>query len=108
MATCTSACSSCCRFLLSHIYLLFMKAGGWGLGPSSLLHSSAKLGLILEWSWDLKTNNEHIRTTEKHAARGHLPALGKGSSATPFLEMLIYPVLRNQESHILSSNLFSL
>lgn len=42
-------------------YLSAVYEGWWmGLRPSSLLHSSAKLGLILEWGWDGKTNNEHI------------------------------------------------
>lgn len=106
MATCARPCSSCCEFLLSCIDLLFMKAGGQGLGPSSLLHSPAKLGLILEWSWDVKTHNKH-RATGKHTARGHLPASGKSSSAPPFLEMLIYSVVRNQEPQVLSSHLCS-
>lgn len=100
-AQATATCASPASLPALHVYLLV--EGDWVL---HLQHSSAKLGLIRVQSWDVKTNNEHIKTTATHTERSHLPVSGRSSSVSPVPEMFIAPV-RNQESHSLSSSLFS-
>jgi len=69
-ATCARPHSSCRGSLLSRVCLLLTTAGGQGSDPSTSLHSSAKLGQILEWGWDGKTNHERITEPQKSTLRG--------------------------------------